>query len=73
LSYGSNKWWEVLVMLQSSLPTFVLRHRFYRPAAGTPPELAASLSGWLRAKAGSGSGNHTHLKKFIPDSSGSVL
>ena len=24
-------------MLQSSLPTFVLRHRFYRPAAGTPP------------------------------------
>ena len=23
-------------MLQSSLPTFVLRHRIYRPAAGTP-------------------------------------
>ena len=31
------EWWEVLVMLQSSLPTFVLRHRIYRPAAGTPP------------------------------------
>src|SRR5215475_2089976 len=41
LSYGSNKWWEVLVMLQSSLPTFILRHRIYRPAAGTPPKLVA--------------------------------
>ena len=71
LSYGSENglpgrslgegWWEVLVMLQSSLPTFILRHRFYRPAAGTPPKI------------GSGGGNHTHLKKFIPDSSGSVL
>jgi len=28
-------WWEVLVMLQSSLPTVILRHRIYRPAAGT--------------------------------------
>ena len=25
-------------MLQSSLPTFILRHRIYRPAAGTPPK-----------------------------------
>ena len=48
-----KKWWEVLVMLQSSLPTFVLRHRIYRPAAGTPPKI------------GSGGGNHTHLKKFM--------
>src|SRR5215468_9075000 len=28
-------------MLQSSLPTFVLRHRFYRPAAGTPPKIGS--------------------------------
>ena len=38
-----QKWWEVLVMLQSSLPTFVLRHRIYRPAAGTPPKLVAGV------------------------------
>src|SRR6266850_6271024 len=25
-------------MLQSSLPTFIFRHLFYRPAAGTPPK-----------------------------------
>jgi hypothetical protein len=48
-----RKWWEVLVMLQSSLPAFCFRHRLYRPAAGTPP------------KSGSGGGNHTHLKEFM--------
>ena len=28
LSYGSSEWWEVLVMLQSSLPTVVFDTRF---------------------------------------------
>src|SRR6266542_3993690 len=41
-------------MLHSALPTFFLRHWFYRPAAGTLP-----------FEIGSGSGSHTHLKKFM--------
>ncbi len=52
LSYGSKKWWEVLVMLQSSLPTVVFDTGF----TDRQPE---------HLPVGSGGGNHTHLKEFM--------
>jgi len=76
-SHSHSNWWEVLVTLESSLPTFVLRHRIYRPAAGTPPQRIYDLrfTTWLvpvvsrysmiGAENGSGGGNHTHLKEFM--------
>ena len=70
-------------MLQSSLPTFVLRHRFYRPAAGTPPfgiyDLRYSIFDLVRravrhlalfgTEDGSGGRNYTGLKRFMRPSS----
>ena len=53
------------------LPRLACRAEVARNVCGRdcPPSLrygaAALLSGWLRAKAGSGGGNHTHLKKFM--------
>src|SRR5882762_2919500 len=47
---GAMKWWEALVMLQSSLPTFIFRHWFYRPAAGTPPEMKFEVRNKLETR-----------------------
>jgi len=68
----------VLVTLQSSLPDLFEDTRFtvgqpdHFPEIGLPSLLnnrnfgaAAFTLASLRAKAGSGSGSHTHLKKFM--------
>ncbi len=59
---------------------FVFRHRFYRPAAGSPPEENSKSEiqnpkqfqnsnfefvSKFGFEIGSGSGNHTHLKEFM--------